>query len=333
MSIKDYLKQRWYMFAIVAIASVFSFLVSWASADMVNNDFLYIVEGISLAFIVFVFTDYIKLKSRINKMKEFLDSNCTQDVKSNYPLDIEYAKAIKDIVDKHNKYRKSTYVEHSNELEFITKWVHDVKVPISAISLITEKMDSDESQLIEMQLNYIDQNIQKILYHIKSKRFYDDYKIKHVSIKNIVNQALKNYAVFFAYKSISLIMDCNDYMIYTDEKWSIYIVSQLISNAVKYTNTNGEIIISSEDLGNRIALRVKNSGEGISENNINNIFKQGYSSYSTRKDKSTGYGLYLSKKLSDKMGHGLEVESKIKEYAEFTIYYNKETDNTHVTRL
>ena len=275
----------------------------------------------------------LKIRSRIKYFQEYLDSNCTGDFNGNYPLDIKYAQSIKKIVGTYKDYKETSISEHENELEFITKWVHDVKVPIAAINLITENMDTDESTHIEMQLNYIDQNIQKILFHMKSKRFYDDFKIKKVSLKSIVNQALKSYAVFFSYKLISLKIDCAECSVYTDEKWSIYIVSQLISNAVKYTDNNGEISLECRKCENTITLSVKNTGKGIDETNIKNIFKQGYSGYNTRKDKSTGYGLYLSKKLADKMGHKLTATSVPNEFAEFILYYDIEDDNPYYNNV
>ncbi len=317
------------MFVIVFILCMFAFLVSWASGLYQNTDFMYIAEGAAAAFIIFMVVDYIKLNTRIKYMKEFLDGNCGKDLRSNYPIDKTYGAEIKSIVDEHNKYRETTQTEHDSELEFITKWVHDVKVPISAIKLITENADDEISQMIDMQLNYIDQNIQMILFHMKAKRFYDDYKIRQASLESIVKQALKNYSVFFAYKSISLKLTLEDYYVNTDEKWSIYIVSQLISNAVKYTDSGGKISITAEKDDKETRLKIKNTGTGIQHNDLGNIFKRGYSGYSTRKEKSTGYGLYLSQKLAEKMGHQLSVESVYGEYAEFTLHYMANADKTH----
>lgn len=329
MRIKEYFKQRWYFFAVFFVLAAFWGLVGWASDLISNDNYIYILQGTIMAVVVFITIDYLKLKTRIIKMYEFIESNCSLDFIGNYPLDIKYAEKIKKNVDEHNKYKEYTETEHSCELEFITKWVHDVKVPISAAKLITESMESKEGEHIQMQLNYIDQNIQKILYHMKSKNFHDDYRIKETRIKHIVSHALKDYAIFFSYKSISLKMHLDDCIVYTDDKWSIYIVSQLISNAVKYTDNHGKIIICVKKENDDVLLSVKNTGYGIEEKNIKNIFKRGYSGYSTRKEKSTGYGLYLAKKLSEKMGHVLSAKSKQGEYAEFILRYKNDPEITH----
>ncbi len=333
MNIREYVKHRWYMFVIVFFAGIYSYLTAWSSGLISNKDFLYTAVSIIVFFVFFIIIDYIKLQTRLKKMREFLENNCSIDFTSNYPMDIKYAEQYKEIAENFDKYKETTDSEHKNELEFITKWVHDVKVPIAAINLITENMDNDEGQQIQMQLNYIEQNIQKILFHMKSKTFYDDYRIRSVSLKAIINQALKNYAVFFSYKSISLKIDCEDYEVFTDEKWSIYIVSQLISNAVKYTPINGEIIITANFDDDGVSLSIKNTGAGIEERNLENIFRRGYSGYSIRKEKSTGYGLYLSKKLADKMGHRLAAKSKENEYAEFIIYYSFDKNDAYYNNV
>jgi len=326
MKFRDYLKQRWYLFGIFFGAGVFAFLVSWSSGLILNKSFSYIIQGTSAAFIVFVLVDYIKLRSRIEYMKEYLVNNAVEEIRSNYPLDIKYASEIRKIVKEAEEYKRRMETDHGSELEFITKWVHDIKVPISAIELITEQTYSKDAQLIQMQLNYIDQNIQKILYHIKSKNFYDDYRIKETDTQTIIKGALKSYAVFFAYKSISLTLNYDNYKIYTDEKWSTYIISQFISNAVKYTEKGGEINIFTEETNDEVIIKVKNTGEGIEEENIRNIFRRGYSGYNARKEKSTGYGLYLSERLAEKMGHRLSAASEKGQYAEFALHFIKSND-------
>lgn len=184
-----------------------------------------------------------------------------------------------------------------------------------------------------MQLSYIDQNIQKILYHIKSKNLHDDYRVRPSSTKDIINQALKEYAVFFSYKMISLDLSIEDHLIDTDEKWCTYIISQLISNAVKYTDNGGSISISVDKVADIVTISIRNTGRGITQSEMNRIFKKGYASYNTRADKSTGYGLYLSHKLATIMGHTLSVESVENEYALFTLSLRQSQSDIHITKM
>lgn len=108
----------------------------------------------------------------------------------------------------------------------------------------------------------------------------------------------------------------------TDEKWSGYIISQILSNAVKYTPINGYITINTNKKGNEITIEIRNSGKGILSKDITQIFKKGYTSSEDRNGmKSTGYGMYLSKKLSTMLGHKLTVELEYDQYAQFNLTF------------
>jgi signal transduction histidine kinase len=143
----------------------------------------------------------------------------------------------------------------------------------------------------------------------------------------LITQALKSYSSFFSYKRLGIAVEGEDFEVLTDEKWSGYILSQLISNAVKYTPEGGKIEIVTAREGSDIAISVKNEGRGILPEDIGRIFRKGFTSSEEREGaKATGYGLFLSKKLSDKLGHSLTAESKPGAYAVFRlIFHDKDT--------
>ncbi len=124
-------------------------------------------------------------------------------------------------------------------MEFITKWLHDVKVPIAAAKLILESHERslpvDFYKNIHSELFSIEESVIQVFYEMKSNRFYDDYKIVRTGTKKLIAQALKSYSSFFSYKKLRITVDEENFEVLTDEKWSSYILSQIISNAVKYT--------------------------------------------------------------------------------------------------
>lgn len=333
MTIRGYFKEKWYMFIFFFISAVFSFLVYWADASRADSNMIYMIEGIMLFFIIYIITDFVVLRSRAQKIKHFVRNGATDDAESTYPLDQLYMKEVSKLARDYNDYRAKNEAQYSEELDFITKWVHDIKVPISALYLLIENMDTDDADQLEMQTSYIEQHTQKVLYHIKSKSFHDDYRIEDVSTHEMISTALKQYATFFAYKKISLNMKFDDYKVLTDEKWSGYIISQLLSNAVKHTSEFGEISIKTYLKHNKIVISVKNTGEGIKAIHLNQIFKKGYTSTVQRGGSpSTGYGLYLAKKLADRMGHDLYAVSKVREYAEFCLAFSKTEEDINITK-
>ena len=304
MNIFSYIKQRWYLLLLVTAAAAFTLVIYWAEGSAA---LLYALEGTGFCLAAFIVMDFFMLRYRIRNMQSFL--NDEDNVHFMYPLDKIYAEKIQSILDRQKKFETDLRSQHSDEIEFITKWVHDVKVPISAIKLMLENVEDRQAQQLEMQTLHIEQNIQKILFHIKSKRFYEDYTIKPADVRNMIGYSLKEYAVFFSYKKISLGLECEDFKVATDEKWCGYIISQIISNAVKYTPEGGSIDIKACLKDGKGIITIKNSGEGIDEIKLKNIFKRGFTQNSLQNFTSTGYGLYLSKKLADIMGHRLYVQS------------------------
>lgn len=327
MSIKDYIKEKWYMFIIIIISSIFVFAICLLdnSLFLPNSNTRYILFGILGFMLIFIVIDFFISSSRVKKLTKFIKAGGTGNEEFVFPADRIYAKEIGELANELNRYRAKAASDSADELDFITKWVHDVKVPISAMKLLLENETDDIKEKLEMELLSIEQNTQKVLFHIKSSSFYDDYKISKVKIRSMINAALKQFSTFFAYKKIALKLDNNDFDVLTDPKWSGYIISQLLSNAVKHTPENGEIAINVSKKNNSVMLSVKNTGLGIKTADIKQVFNRGYTTHDNRhRAISTGYGLYLSKKLADKLGHDLTAVSKHGEYAIFNLVFSND---------
>ncbi len=330
MSFIKYLKERWLTYIFILLAFGFAAVVYRldTSFNITQSNANYIAGGWLILFLLFVAIDYGILYTRVNKFKKYCSLNASsQDIDEfSYPVDREYAKELHEIAEKYEKFKADVNTRFSEQLEFITKWIHDVKVPISAIRLILESREQDIPsslyQSIDTELFSVEESVQRVFYELKSNHLHDDYKIQRVSTKKLISQTLKAYSNFFSYKKLNISILGPSYDVLTDEKWSGYILSQIISNAVKYTPDNGDITISTDKVGNEVTISIKNTGKGISKRDIGQIFNKGYTSSEDRSGmKATGYGLYLSKKLSDKLGHRLTVESKYGEYAVFRLTF------------
>ncbi len=342
MSFISYLKERWITYIFILLGFGFSIVVYKLdrSFNISKSNATYIMLGWVLLFSVFVVIDYTNLNARVKKLKRYCNLNASsEDLEEfTYPTDKDYAEIVNNLVIEYEKYKSDILTESSEELEFITKWVHDVKVPISATRLILENHESNLPnnfyQSIDTEIFAIEQSVQSVFYEIKSNRFYDDYKIVQVSTKKLIANTLKGYANFFSYKKIGISMTGEDVDVLTDEKWSGYILSQIISNAVKYTPVKGTININTSKINNETTISIRNSGEGILKRDIGQIFNKGYTSSNNRNGmKATGYGLYLSKKLSNMLGHKLTVQSKYGEYTTFNLTFIANETMYNVTKL
>ncbi|ADU28897.1 sensor histidine kinase [Evansella cellulosilytica] len=343
MSFLQYMKERWITYLFLFVAFSFSLIVYKLDVSLYlsQSSGSYILVGWGILFTIFVTVDYFVLNYRLQKLEAFTNLNASSEEVDEfiYPLDNRIAKQMESIILKYEKYRSDIRALTSEEMTFITKWLHDVKVPISASKLILETEEQAIPKKLYERLYHelfsIEESAQRVFYEMKTNRFYDDYKIAPTQTKKLIASALKGYSSFFSYKKLAMNMEGEDTPVLTDEKWSGYILSQIISNAVKYTPENGRISIKTmrEDSGD-ITISIRNSGQGIHPSDIGQVFKKGYTSSERRTGlKATGYGLYLAKKLSDLLGHTLTVKSVYNEYAEFHLQFHENKTIYDVTKL
>lgn len=337
MSIMDYLKERWITLGFLFSAFLFASAVYKLDAgfNIRESNAAYILMGWGFLFVVWIIADAYTLYSRAKKFKDFCKLNGSVDETEAffYPTDRANAELVRELATEYERYKSDIETKSAQEMEFITKWLHDVKVPIAAARLILEsqqdKLPADFYKNIYTEIFSIEESIQQVFYEMKSNRFFNDYRITRTGTGKLVAQALKGYSNFFSYKKLGIAVEGGDYEVLTDEKWSGYILSQLISNAVKYTPEGGKIEISTEKEDGRVTISVKNQGKGISSRDIGQIFNKGFTSSDSRGgSKATGYGLYLAKKLSDLLGHSLTADSIENEYAVFRLTFH-DSDTLH----
>jgi len=217
--------------------------------------------------------------------------------------------------------------------DYITKWVHEIKIPISVCELITEKIEEiDVSEQLILEFDRIKFLINQVLYTSRASSYSEDLQISEISLEKVVKEVVKRNAAFFISKNINLELENIKYNILSDEKWVLYIIDQLINNACKYVPRGGTINIYAEEERKVIKLFIKDNGIGIKEKDIKRIFDRGFTGENGRNiAKSTGMGLYLSKKISNKLRHDIYVESQEGKGTEFTICFYKLSDYFKVT--
>lgn len=335
MKVPDYIKERRITLGFLLAAFLFA-LVIYRLDDNFSireSNAAYIFMGWGILFAAYLMIDYHTLNSRIEKLRNYCRFNGSSDDADAiaYPSDRMNAELVRALASEYEKYKAEIGTKSAEEMEYITKWLHDVKVPIAAAKLILE---SNEEKLpgpfyhnIQSELFSIEESIQQVFFEMKSNRFFDDYKIAETSTQKLIAQALKGYSSFFSYKKLGIAVTGADTKVLTDEKWSGYILSQIISNAVKYTPEGGAIEVITEQTDETTTISVKNQGKGISARDLDRIFQKGFTaSGGSEGAKATGYGLYLSKKLSDLLGHSLTAESIENEYAVFRMtFYDHDT--------
>ena len=342
MKVSDYLKERWIPLGFLFLAFLFACTVYRLDSNfnVRASNARYILAGWGFLFVVYLIIDFFIFNSRARKFKIYCQLNAVSGPEDefSYPSDRAKAELIRDLTAEYEGYKSNIETKSAEETEFITKWLHDIKVPIAAARLILEtqedKLPADFYQNIYSEIFNIEESIMRVFYELKTNRFFDDYKIAKTSTRKLISQALKGYSNFFSYKKLSISVDGEEYEVLTDEKWSSYILSQIISNAVKYSPEGGSIEIKTKKDTANTVISIKNYGKGISKQDLGQIFQKGFTSSNDREGaNATGYGLFLSKKLADLLGHSLTVESKPNEYALFYLTFAEHNILHNVTKM
>jgi signal transduction histidine kinase len=191
--------------------------------------------------------------------------------------------------------------------------------------MIIENNQNEITRSIEEEINEIENYIEQALYYARSEIANKDYYIKKCNLKDIVNEAIKKNKKTLINKKIKIETINIEKIIYTDSKWTQFILNQIILNSIKYKKElNPEIICEAEEKKEKVILKIKDNGIGIKETEISRVFDKGFTGTNGRiEKKSTGIGLYLCKKLCNNLGMGIEINSKENEWTELKLIFPK----------
>lgn len=228
---------------------------------------------------VYFIYGYFKYKRHLEIVKNINIKNIDDIYPSNL-IEEEYLKKIsKCMIENTNN-----IILRNNDLDQLkedyTIWIHQAKTPIAALSLIIDGIDLEEKSDMKQELFKINQYTDMALTNIRLQDIHKDLEIREHDLYELVKTAIKKYALYFNYKGNILNLEEFSKKIVTDEKWFIYAIDQIISNAVKYTK-NGEVSISLNDN----YLIIEDTGIGIREEDIPKLFTRGFTGYTGRVEK------------------------------------------------
>jgi signal transduction histidine kinase len=221
------------------------------------------------------------------------------------------AYAGKDMNDKIASYR----IASEEYREFIETWIHEIKTPIAAAQLIVENNRNKTSADLTYELDQIEAFVEQALYYSRSATLEKDYSIREQQLEDLVKAALRKQARVLIASKISPQLEGLEVTVYTDAKWFVFILGQIISNAIKYQKPDvpeSTLYFSAEPAqGASVVLHIRDQGVGIPSEDLERVFDKGFTGSNGRNfGRSTGLGLYLCKKLCSKMGLAISLSSE-----------------------
>ena len=319
MSFKSYLKDNitTLLLIIFVIITIEIFLMIYNISILLR---VYILISVLLAYIIGISISYYKRKAFYKRIFNTLDELDKKYLISEMVGNPDFldGKLLKEILKETSK----SMTEHVNEFKFLTEdykeyielWIHEIKLPIAASKMIIENNKTDVTKSIDEEIDKIEDYTEQALFYARSNAVEKDYIIKKTSLEKIVNSVIMKNKNEFIQGKIQLNIHDTNLEVGTDSKWVIFILNQIIHNSIKYKkdDENLQIEIFAKKQKDNIILYIKDNGIGIRKGEITRVFEKGFTGSNGRilNKKSTGIGLYLCKKLCDKLGLGIELSSE-----------------------
>ncbi|WMJ23847.1 sensor histidine kinase [Paludicola sp. MB14-C6] len=319
MKLRDYLRDK-YIFIILQILAI-AFIAYMLFTFRLNlYAILFIVTILVGADIAVLLGEYIQ-KQRFYKVLikclDSLDQKCLIAELIDKPSFAEGI-VLYDVLKESSKSMNDQIglYKHASEeyREYIETWVHEIKTPIAASKLILENNMNTSSKSVAEEVTKIEAFVEQALFYSKSNTVEKDYIIKECNLNTVVKSCVKKHSKALIESQTSLAFEGLDCIVYTDVKWIDFILGQIIVNSMKYKKETLHLKFYARELSNSVILSIKDNGVGIQEKDLPYVFEKGFTGFNGRNfAKSTGIGLYLCKKLCDKMGLQISISSVEKE--------------------
>lgn len=205
--------------------------------------------------------------------------------------------------------------------DYIEQWIHEVKTPITSIHLMLENRISENPGLkrdLNVELSRLENDVELALYYARSEQIYRDYLIQKLNVRKVLLKVVNKNRTVIMNSSVAIDLDCDEALYaYGDEKWLVFMLTQVLLNAIKYkAEADAKVVLRAKRDNKRIVLNIIDNGKGIKKEELPRIFDKGFTGSNGRdNEKSTGMGLYLVHKLCEKLEIDIEADSV---YGEFT---------------
>lgn len=333
MTFRDFLRDHLSQIAFWFIGLFLLNLLIWLEPDRVLSfvNLLYLDLLMILVLALLLGTIYF---NRIHWFKEIEHRIKDPDNILNRPLINAHSNSEKQVqkygetmIETHHQVLNHVVAEQNDQREFIDGWVHDIKVPLAALQLISDDLELDigEEKYYQLtdEINRINHYVEQVLYYSRLSNFANDYLIQQYDLKTIINPVIRDNMNYFIHKHIQLEQGDLNYTVLTDQKWLSFILQQLITNSLKYTPDSGTIKISVTTTPNDLQLLIQDTGVGIQSADLARIFEKGFTGENGRQvnTRSTGLGLYLAQKLAQKLGHEITASSIVGQGTTLVVHF------------
>ncbi len=331
MKLGKYLQDNFYQFLVFGICYVIQLLIFFAfkvdQAVLLASSFLYLVCLCLILLIPYFrkkrfYTDLLANTFALDKsylVLETLTKPAFYEGELLYQAFYEINKSMNENV--------RQIEEHLQDFkEYIEMWIHEVKIPLSTLVLISNNHQEQFDKKTRLQLKRLEDYVDQVLYYARSENAEKDYYIKEVDLAKVIkNVGLKNMDDLLAHQ-IDYLVENVHYQVFTDSKWLEFILGQIVNNSIKYKRNipHSYLQISVKEDQATTTLIIEDNGIGIKAADLKQVFDKSFTGENGRNtNQSTGMGLYIAKKMCEKLGHKIEIASVYHAYTKVSITFAK----------
>ncbi|MDU5333410.1 sensor histidine kinase [Enterococcus sp.] len=230
-----------------------------------------------------------------------------------------YQEVLRLVLENKNQQQEVLQQKQKEILDDFGLWLHQIKTPVAALDLLIQSGQLDP-RTMKNEVFKINDYLQMILNYMRQNLDQADLVFQQLAIDKIIKSVVKKYATFFSQKNLSLQLENLTGVVYSDQKWLVFILEQIIFNAIKYTENGVIRIFFTEN-----QLTIEDSGIGIRAEDLPRVFEKGYTGMNGREQqRASGLGLYLSQQAAEKLGCRIYIESEVRKGTKVTIVFPTE---------
>ena len=298
----------WQIVLFSGLILIFSAVVWLSGAGGVLAGYTALLSGVLALLLALL--DLRRFALRHRQLSDALKSIRVSDEQLPPPenlIEEDYRQLIRALGEEKQRQTSAMDLRMSDMQDYFTLWAHQIKTPIAAMRLILQTKPENSATEIEGELFRVEQYVEMVLNYLRLDSDSTDFVFKTCALDGIIRQCVRKYAKQFIRKKISLEYQGTALQVLTDEKWLCFVIEQILSNALKYTAAGSIRIFTQGE-----TLVIADTGMGIAPEDLPRVFEKGYTGYNGRTDKkATGIGLYLCKRILQKLGNEISISSVV----------------------
>ncbi|UYZ24151.1 sensor histidine kinase [Mesobacillus jeotgali] len=312
--LKIFLKDR-LMLILIYIVNLASILLFFYLSVPADTEFFYPLSIGLFFLVIYLLIDWVKFYPANRSAAKQL-SNQDVELEAYTGEQKVFKRLLAKTVSENSQKFNDLKEQNKERIYFLSHWMHHLKTPVSVIELIINKEEKTEAlDKIQQENKRLHYSIEQGLTMIRMDSFENDFELKSVDLLSTLRKLINARKREWIYQSIypSIEFEEEQARIITDPKWNEILIDQIISNAIKYSGKKEgkqKLVFQIERIAEHISLAIVDQGVGIPDYDLERVFQPFFTGENGRKyPNSSGIGLYLSKKIADKLGAGIEIQS------------------------